>query len=196
MTQVGGQAAGHLTDVVSAAVTSGEIATYAPEATLSLDEAKVYAVDTDGPTYTSVTIPVAGDYSTVSNLTVLFDYKGEIVQSGETLISRNDAGNFNISNFADGELVKSNDTDLAFMTNAQLVEEADQGTGVTTMGTASTVACVVSVLGVSGAVGYLIVGACAGACTVPVVGTAICVACIGAYAAVGGASITAVASCF
>jgi len=52
-----------------------------------------------------------------------------------------------------------------------------------------------ALLGVSGAVGYLIVGACAGACTIPLVGTAICVACIGAYAIVGGASVTAVASC-
>lgn len=196
MTQVGGQVADQLTDAVSAAVTSGEIATAAPRTALSLDKAKVYTVETDGPTYTSVTVPVAGGYSTVSNLTVVFDDKGDIVQSGETLISRNDAGNFNISSYADGKLVKSNDTDRPFMTNAELLQEPDQGTEVTTMGVGSTVACVVAVLGVTGAVGYLIVGACAGACTIPLVGTAICVACIGAYAVVGGASITAVASCF
>ena len=140
--------AGDLTDAVSAAVMSGEISTHAPRTALTLDKTKVYTVDTDGPTYTSVTVPVAGDYSTVSNLTVVFD------------------------------------------------EKDDQGTGVTAMGAASTAACVAAVLGVSGATAYLIVGACAGACTIPIVGTAICIACIGAYAAVGGASITAVASCF
>lgn len=196
MTQVGGQAAGDLTDAVSAALRSGEIAIHAPQTALSLDKAKVYTVDTDGPTYTSVTVPVAGGYSTVSNLTVMFDDKGDIVQSGETLISRNDAGNFNISNFADGKLVNSNDTDRPFMTNAQLLQTADQGTGDTAKGAGEIAACVAAVLGVSGTTAYLIVGACAGACTIPIVGTAICIACIGAYAAVGSASITAVASCF
>jgi hypothetical protein len=203
MTQVGGRAAGHLTGVVSAAVTSGKIATHAPRTALSLGKAKVYMVDTDGPTYTSVTVPVAGGYSTVSNLTVLFDGKGHIVQSGETLISRNAAGNFNISNFAGGKLVKSNDTDRPFMTNAQLLKKADQGTAVTAKragvaadGVGGTVACVATILGVGGPFAYLIVGACTGACTVPIVGTGICIACIGAYAAVGGTAMTTVASCF
>lgn len=135
----------------------------------------------------------------VSNLTVVFGDNGKITQSGETPVSENIAGNFNISNYTDGKRVKSNDTDRPFTSDAQLQQkDAAESTGTTLSAhsTRSTVARAVSVLGVSGAVGYLIVGACAGTCTVPIVGTAICVARIGAYAAVGGASITAVASCF
>lgn len=200
LSQVKGQKSRGLIEAVSSAVKNGKISTHAPQAALSLQKAKVYSVNTDGPAYTSVTVPISGEYSMVSNLTVIFDGKGKIVKSGETLISKNDAGNFNISNFTGGKLVKSNDTDRPFMSDAQLQQkDPDKSAGPvlnSTHSTGSTVACVVSVLGVSGAVGYLIVGACAGACTVPIVGTAICVACIGAYAAVGGASITAVASCF
>ena len=91
------------------------------------------------------------------------------------------------------------------MSDAELVHaSAPAADGVVRTAAASgksfgdKVACVSSVLGVSGAVGYLIVGACAGACAASETGVTIpvCVACIGAYAAFGGASVTAVASCF
>lgn len=200
MTQVDGQRARNLTRAALDEVKSGGLATHAPRPALSFGQAKVYSVDSDGPAYSSVTVPISGGYSMVSNLTVLFNDSGEITQSGETLISENEAGNFNISKFTDGELVKGKDTNRPFMTDAQLRQDAQRGAAgadtVAAQGAGSTVACVAAVLGVSGAVAYLIVGACAGACTVPVVGTAICVACIGAYAAVGGSSIAAVASCF
>lgn len=195
MTLVTNQRAHDLTGAAMAAVKKGSISLHAPAGSLAQDEAKVYTVDAENTTVTSVSIPVGGDYSMLSNLTVVFDKGGNIVQYGETLISENEAGNFNITSYADGRLAKSNDTDQAFMTDAQLQNNSSPAR-VSTSGVGETVACVVSVLGVSGAVAYLIVGACAGACTVPIVGTAICVACIGAYAAVGGASITAVASCF
>ncbi|KIH99598.1 hypothetical protein LP52_06955 [Streptomonospora alba] len=198
MTLVEDQEARDLPGAVSEAVKNGEISVQAPQSALSHGQTKVYTVDAEDKdtTFTSVTIPVGGDYSMLSNLTVLFNESGDIVQYGETLISENDAGNFNITSFTDGELVNSNDTDLPYMTDAQLQQDAASGEAMATAGAGSTAACVAAVLGVSGATAYLIVGACTGACTVPGVGTAVCVACIGAYATVGGASITAVASCF
>ncbi|WP_157062950.1 hypothetical protein [Actinopolyspora mortivallis] len=200
MTLVEGQHARDLTRAAFEAVKNGEVSVQAPQRALSWDQAKVYRVDAEETTSTSVTIPVDGDYSLVSNLTVLFDENGDIVQYSETLISENKEGNFNITSFTDGVLVNSNDTDQPYMTDEQLQQGANSGAGssesMTAMGVGSTVACVASVLGVSGATGYLIVSACTGACTIPGAGTSVCVACIGAYATVGGASITAVASCF
>lgn len=191
MTLVDDQKAGDLLSAAIEAKKDGRISVQAPQGAFLQDQAKVYAVNAEDAAFTSVTIPVGGNYSMLSNLTVLFDESGEIVQYGETLISENDAGNFNIASFMEGDLVNSNDTDLPYMTDAQLRQES-----FTTMGVGGTAACVASVLGVSGFTAYLIVGACTGACGVPGVGTAVCVACIGAYAAVGGASITAIASCF
>ncbi|NYH79668.1 hypothetical protein FHR84_003006 [Actinopolyspora biskrensis] len=200
MTLVEGQDARDLTGTAFEAVKNGEISVQAPQSALSRGQAKVYTVDSEETTSTSVTIPVGGDYSLVSNLTVLFDESGDIVQYSETLISENESGNFNITSFTDGVLVNSNDTDQPYMTDDQLRQGAGSGTGssdsMTAMGAGSTAACVAAVLGVSGATGYLIVSACTGACATPGVGTGVCVACIGAYATVGSASVTAVASCF
>ncbi|WP_144312069.1 hypothetical protein [Actinopolyspora erythraea] len=198
MTLVDGHDARESTGAAFEAVKNGEISVQAPRSALSRGQAKVYAVDAENSESTSVTIPVGGEYSLVSNLTVLFDESGDIVQYSETLVSENEAGNFNITSFTDGVLVNSKDTDLPYMTDAELQANngVDSSDPMAAMGVGSTAACVAAVLGVSGATGYLIVSACTGACSTPGVGTAVCVACIGAYATVGSASVTAVASCF
>ncbi|SDP67181.1 hypothetical protein SAMN04487905_1074 [Actinopolyspora xinjiangensis] len=200
MTLVDGHETRELTSAAFEAVKNGEISVQTPRNALSRGQAKVYAVDAENSDSTSVTIPVGGEYSLISNLTVLFDTSGDIVQYSETLVSENEVGNFNITSYTDGVLVNSEDTDLPFMTDAELRQQANNGADssdpMAAMGVGSTAACVAAVLGVSGATGYLIVSACTGACSTPGVGTAVCVACIGAYATVGSASVTAVASCF
>jgi len=74
----------------------------------------------------------------------------------------------------------------------------DGGSAVSQAGIGSTVACIGSVLGVGGGTAYLISTLCAGACVTSATGfsAAVCAACIGGYATIGGASVTAVASCF
>lgn len=133
-----------------------------------------------------------------SNFTVLYSQNGDILQYSEMLVSENNLGKFNITSCTDGNFVNCNDTDLTFMSDDQLLQEVNTTPSerMAARSIGSTVACVVARLGVTGGVAYLIVGACAGASAVPGVGMAVCVACIAAYAAVGGASITAVASCF
>lgn len=197
LTQVTGAAAQAAIDAVTGALAQGAIATHAPAPSIDLAQAKVYTVSTEGPNYTSVTVPVRGEYTAISNLTVVLDASGAVAQSGETLIGRSAADTFTISNYVDGQLTRSTDTGLPFLTDAQLARQPVGEAPVTTLKSPGQIAaCVAAVLGVSGATAYLIVGACTGACGVPLVGTAVCVACIGAYAAVGGASIGAVASCF
>lgn len=72
------------------------------------------------------------------------------------------------------------------------------GSEVSQAGVGSTVACITAVLGVGGGTAYLIATMCAGACVTSATGfsAAVCAACIGGYATIGGASVTAVASCF
>lgn len=185
-----------LTDLVVAKIDANEIANVASSSDLKTDEAKVYAVISDSGTYQSVTIPVRGAYSRLSNLTVLLDNESLVTQYAETLYSENEVGSFRVTSYVNGELAKTVDTDVAYMTYAQLQREIAGDSTVNTQGVWGTAACVAAVLGVSGSVGYLIVTTCTGACATPGVGSAVCIACIGAYAAVGGASIPAVASCF
>ncbi len=199
MKLVDGQHAAAATRVALSAVRGGEVLIQAPRSALIQGQAKVYTVESGHSIFTSVTVPIGGRYSLLSNLTVLLDDTGEIAQYSETLYTENSDGNFHMESYADGDLVISRDTDIAFMTDAELrleMNDSPANGDVGTLGFWSTVACVGAVLGVSGTVAYLIVGVCTGACAVPGVGTAVCVACIGAYATVGGASIAAVASCF
>lgn len=200
MNIVEGEEARTMTLKAAKAIKEGEVSMQASPGALAREEVKVRSVESAEVSLTSVTFPINGEYSTVSNFTVLFDASGDIVQYGETLITENEMSNFNITTYSDGELVESNDTDLAYMSDAELESEARSAPSkdmASTMGTGSTVACVAAVLGVSaGGIATVVVLACGGACTVPVAGTAICVACIGAYAAISSGSVAAVATCF
>lgn len=200
MTQIDARSSRDAGAEAAAAITSGDVAIQVSRDSLEFDEMKVYDIDAGESGATSVTIPVGGDFSAISNVTLLLDRNGDVTTFSETLIEENDAGNFRVTTFVEGELVSEKNTDVAYLTDAQLQRQAQANpTALGTMsalGAGTTAACVAAVLGVSGVTAYLIVGACTGACAVPGVGTAVCVACIGAYATVGGASIAAVASCF
>ncbi|WIK64379.1 hypothetical protein [Gleimia hominis] len=60
------------------------------------------------------------------------------------------------------------------------------------------VACLGAIAGIGGPAAYIIVGACAGACSAPepTVTKGICAACVGAYAALGAGGMGAAAACF
>lgn len=202
ITATGGDAAEAMTDAAKAAVERGEFSLHASESALRLSEAEVYHIESDEGLFTSVTVPVGGEYSLMSNVFAVFDEAGNAVQYGETLVSENHAGNFNVTTYIDGELTSDQDTGLSYMTDAELQQEIDstlqdmpQGLNAQTQ---STGACLAAVLGVSGVVGGIIAAACWGACASAAIGIGVpfCVGCVSAYAVVGGASITAVANCF
>lgn len=96
----------------------------------------------------------------------------------------------------DGELTKSEDTGIPFVGDEQLRDEV-AAAGELVAQSSNTGACIATVLGVSGAVGAAIAYACAGSCAVPMtpVTAPVCAACVGGFAVVGGASITAIATC-
>lgn len=201
MKQMTGKRAEKLIGDVSEGVANGSFNSHAGSSLLELEKGKVYKVSSGSNQFTSVTIPVEGKYAKTSNLTVLFDSNGNRVNYSEVLYTQGDEGKFHLAKFENGKVAEDRDTDIPYKTDSQISAESKQGVSGELSSQKSTgdkVACVASVLGVSGTVGYLIVGACAGACAASETGVTIpvCVACIGAYATVGGASVTAVANCF
>lgn len=201
MKQISGKDAKGLVRIVSNGVNDGTFNSHAGSSGLNFGKSKVYKVTSGNDQFTSVTVPVDGKYATTSNLTVLFDDDGNTVNYSEVLYTHGAEGKFHLAKYENGKVAEDRDTDIPYKTDSQISQESKQaapGEVSAQKSTGDKVACVASVLGVSGTVGYLIVGACAGACAASETGVTIpvCVACIGAYATVGGASVTAVANCF
>jgi len=200
---VGEEEAADMTAVALSAIANNEVSVHAPMESLKASESKVSTIATDEGDFTTVTVPVGGPYSLTSNVAMVFDSSGDRLQYTETLVSENQAGNFAIATYLDGAQTSNQDTDLAFMTDAELEADlaASQAPGAkdTTQSTdKNTGACIATVLGVGGVVGSIIAYSCAGACAAAAAGVGVpfCVACIAGFATVGGASVTAVATCF
>nr|WP_236702419.1 hypothetical protein [Alkalicoccobacillus plakortidis] len=190
-----GSAAQEFVDVTLNAVQEGEIENIADASTYDLEGSVVYTV---GGGVTVVTLPVQGEYAIISNVTVFIDEHNNVLQTNEMLVSQNDEGNFKVETYLDGSLLKSVDTDLAYMDDEELLSENTvDPSEVEVMGVGAVAACIGAVLGVGSAASYLIAVGCGGSCVAPTAVTApICAACIGGFAVVGGAGVTAVVNCF
>lgn len=182
-------------DATLNAVEEGEIENIAPESAFSLEKSTAYTV---GGGVTVVTIPLNGDYSLPSNITVFLDEDNTVLQTNEMLVTKNELGNFQVDTYLDGSVTKSEDTGISYMTNEELLaEEPVDSEEIQLMSAKSVAGCLAAVLGVGATTAYIIAVACGGSCAVPTPVTAtICAACIGAYAAIGGASIGAIVACF
>lgn len=187
-------------------IDSGEITLHAPESSLDVSETTVQDVDSGEGTYTAVTLPVKGSYAMLSNLTVVFDETGNVANYSETLYQENSEGNFQLTQYSDGELTQDEDMQVGYMSDAELIEDMENSTPVEAeclqqdaaeaapQSVGAVASCIAGSLGVGGVVAYLIAGACAGSCVGQIY--PVCAACIGGYAALGSASIGAVAACF
>lgn len=174
-------------------VDNGSISVKNPVADLALDQTKAYKVTSANGTFTSVTIPLDAGHSMPSNLTIMYNQKGDRIQYNETVVGKNDAGNFHVDSYTNGQLVKAKDLDVAYVSNDQLKKDID--TTATRKATDATQNCVNTALGVSGVLAVLMAAVCVGVCAIPGVATPVCVACIGALATFAGSSVTAVLSC-
>lgn len=193
-------------DAVMESVNNGDIIVHAPESALNASQATVEDVESDEGIYTTVAVPIEDSYSMLSNLTVVFDEAGNVSQYSETLYHENDLGNFQLTLYTNGELVKDEDMEVAYMADAELVEDMEnsapvegdctqtESTEVGTMSVGAVATCIAGSLGVGGVTAYLIAGACAGSCVGQVY--PVCAACIGGYALLGSAGVGAVAACF
>lgn len=201
MTLIDDEVSRSTVDDVDTALRSGEITLQVPQDLIASDQAKVYDIETAGASFTSVTYPMGGDYSMLSNLTVVLDEDGEIVQYAQALVSESSAGTFDLRSHVDGELVFEEQTDIPYVTDAEMRQDLDDGSEelrATAQAASDTALCLAAVLGVSvgfaGVLAFFCSGACATAVTPPT--AAVCAACIAGFTTIGGASITAIASCF
>ncbi len=150
---------------------------------------------TVGGGVTAVTVPVHGDYSLPSNITVFFDENKTALQTNEMLVTKNEVGNFQVETYLDGLLVKSEDTGISWITDEEML--AEEPALIQPMGVKAVAACLGAVLGVGGTAAYIIAVACGGSCAAPTPVTApICAACIGAYAVIGAGGIAGAVACF
>ena len=199
MTQLDATASGEAVAGATALLDGGVLTVHAAADAVDRQGAKAYLLEAGGETFTSVTFPVAGDHSALlSNLTVITDAGGGVVQYAETLVGANAGGSFQVTTYVDGSLVNDEDTGIAFVGDEQLAADVAATPGSDVVAAKNTGACLATVLGVSGVVGAIIAKVCVGACAVPMtpVTGPVCAACVGGFAVVGGASIGAIASCF
>ncbi|MEE8599784.1 hypothetical protein [Euzebya tangerina] len=200
LTQLDGPAARAAAAVVQQAIGAGEIILQTPSDLVAAESVKVYRIDTAGEAFTSVTYPVGGDLSVLSNITVVLDTNNEIVQYAEALVSQSAADTFEVQSYVDGQLVVDEDTGIPFASNDLLHQEVEEPTASTlgAQASQSTAQCLAAVLGVSVAFAGVLAFFCSGACSTAVTPptAAVCAACIAGFTTIGGASISAVASCF
>lgn len=190
MTLVDPAAAAAAVDRVTAVAAAEGITAHTAEEFIDRDAAKVYAIDIDGVTATSVTFPLTGaGFAQPSNLTFVMDADGRLSQYSESTVVERGDGMLDLTTYRDGALVHSAEFDTR--------TAAGFGSGAVTAAVDPTT-CLMAVLGVSSIVAGTILILCGGSCSVPVTPptATICAACIGGIALVGGASITAVMGCF
>lgn len=189
---VTGKLAKELVNTTLRAVEKGKVENVAPVSAFDLEGSSVYTV---GGGVTAVTVPLHEDYSLPSNITVFLDEDHNVLQTNEMLVTQNELGNFQVSTYLNGTLVKSQDAGIAYMTDEELL--AEEPSMIQPMGIGAVASCLGAVLGVGGTVAYIIAVACGGSCAAPTPVTApICAACIGAYAVIGAGGIAGAVACF
>ncbi|BBO00032.1 hypothetical protein [Sporolactobacillus terrae] len=187
---------------ISKNVISKKVVLNNSNANLDFDNAKALTITQDNKNYTSVTIPITGgQYSFISNLTLIFDSQNKMITYSETLITKNNNNKFVITSYFDGELVQNKVTDVDYVSDSELKKGLDEIHETTkeinqnyqTAGVGKIAACIGAVAGVNAGVAYLIAGTCVASCPTIV---PICVACIGGVATMGAADIGAIVACF
>lgn len=168
---------------------------------LEYKKSKVLKIYDKKDTFTSITIPIKGEwYSLISNLTLVYDSKNNLVTYTETLLSNNN-NKFRITNYINGELVEDKDTNIAYVEDSEIQKGLDELHNIASKnrcdfsfyGVKKTAACIAGVIGVNAGVAYLIAGTCAASCpAVP----PICAACIGAIATMGAGDLASIIACF
>ncbi|OAX46138.1 hypothetical protein gpAD87_26950 [Paenibacillus sp. AD87] len=189
-----GNEAKELIDATLHGVEAGEIENIAPVSAFDLEKSSVYTV---GGGVTVVTVPLHGDYSLPSNVTIFFDEDNTVLQTNEMLVTKNEAGNFRVETYLNGSVVKSVDTDRPYITDQEMLAEEPVNSGIQPQSVGAVAGCLGAVLGIGGTAAYIIAVACGGSCAVPTPVTApICAACIGAYAVLGAGGIAGAVACF
>lgn len=188
-------------DLAQNVISEHEFVVNGGKSSLNFEEVNVVATNFDGSNYISVNVAIAGNYSTLSNLNVMFNENNEFIGYTETLIYNNPKTNtFIIDNFQNGELLEHKQTKIDYISNEQIKEGLqglkDLSSQNKSRDIGTTAGCLAGLLGVNGVVAYLIAGTCATACAAAPITGAVCAACIGGICVVGAADIAGIIGCF
>lgn len=189
-------------DLAKNKITGHEFVVNGGKSNLNFGKVNVVTTNYAGSTFTSVNVAIAGNYSTLSNLNVMFNENNEFIGYTETLIYNNPETNkFIIDNFQNGEILEHKQTNIDYITNEQIDEGLQGLKNLSNHDTPmtrgdGTVGCLAALLGVNGVVAALIYGTCAAACAAAPITGAVCAACIGGICTIGAADIAGVIACF
>ena len=182
---------------VISAVKDHRVVTHAQINDLYSGEAKVYGFPGQNDSSVFVTIPIHGRYGLPSNFTAQLDSAGNVTDYNETLITKNDLGNFRATNYTSGGDMKQIDTSTPYRSDAKLRQEVlRQSAGhISTMGNPAV--CASIVFGVGTGLGALVASVCAGSCVGAASGVTlpICLACVGMFVAVGSGAVGQFVDC-
>ena len=90
---------------------------------LNFEKVNVVKMNLSGSEYTSVNVSIAGEYSTLSNINILFDKDDKFAGYKETLIYNNPKINkFVIDNYQNGTLLEHKQTSIDFLSHEKINE--------------------------------------------------------------------------
>lgn len=182
----------------------GTVGLHVSTESIDIDNGRYFDVNEKDKNHKSASFPIKEDqYNILSNLTLVFDSENKLTTYSETLITKS-SDKFKFTIYTDGKLVKDDVSDIDYMNDSEIQEELDkikdqvkskESQIVQPASQKDTITCLAAALGVGTGVAAAIAYACVGSCLTPPT-VAICAACIGGFAALGSASIGAIAACF
>lgn len=195
------------------AIKANSVSLHSPNESIRISDSTVLQLEKDdGQRYISITMPLRGsNLRLMSNLTVVLTPNNTVATYSETLVTENEAGNFQLTTYTDGKLAQDIDTGQKAIGDEALKAQIDEinsaiqnhqqtnaGDKAQPAGIGTVAACLATVLGIGGATAWIIASLCGGSCAAVAtgVGAAICAACIGAVATIGTGAISGAVSCF
>ena len=195
MTRETGVVAQHKISLVSDLVDNGTLVRHVNADELKIEDSLVYVLSEQQDGGSLVIVPISDPYALMSNIIVYLSDSGTMYRYNETLIDRSVSNTFQIKQYTDGTLTRSDVSDIAYKTNDDLKEELrTELSQQRPMARGNPTACASMAFGVGTGFGAILAWACAGTC-VSGVGAPVCIACIGAYAAVSYGSINTFLNC-
>lgn len=201
VTGVSDSSARAATDAVIAGLADDQITLQVSQDLVAVDEVEVRRVITEGESFTSVTLPIAGEHAAPSNLSVLLGDNGEILQYAETLVDEFRSGMLEVTSYVDGELATQERSEVPHATDEQLGRtlsgESTQLAALTQSGQ-TTAQCIAVALGISVPAAAVIAVSCKGACAAAAVGVGVpfCLGCIGLTVTLSGTAGWNAINCF
>lgn len=105
------------------AIESGEVKEAHQTGTLDFNQLKAVSINENNKSFSALSIPVInGEYSYLSNLTILFDDANKITMYSESLVSNGDNNCFKFDNYINGTLYESKQSEINYLSDLDLKE--------------------------------------------------------------------------